>query len=56
MFGLFKSDPRKKLQQKIKSRLAAAMELQRAGKLRESADIMKEVEKMEQELIDIDKD
>ena len=47
MFGLFKSNPKKKLQKKISSKLEAAMQLQRNGKLRESADLMKEVEIME---------
>ena len=56
MFGLFKSNPQKKLQRQIKSKLEAAMELQRAGKLRESADLMKEVEALEQQLAESNKD
>ena len=54
MFGLFKSNPKKKLQKKISAKLEAAMQLQRSGKLRESADLMKEVEIMEKELIGLE--
>ncbi|MEL6181959.1 MAG: DUF6435 family protein [Myxococcota bacterium] len=50
MFGWFKSDPKKKLQKKIDAKMSRAVEFQRNGKLREYAELMKEVEELEQEL------
>jgi len=50
MFGWFKSDPKKKLQKQIDSKMTRAVEFQRNGKLREYAELMKEVETLEKEL------
>ncbi len=51
MFGWLKRDPEKKLQKQIATRYEAATELQRNGKLREYADVMAEIEKLEDELM-----
>ena len=50
MFGWFKSDPKKDLKKKIQKKLAQATEYQRNGKLREYAELIEEVEALEQKL------
>ena len=50
MFGWFKQSPEKKLQKKIESRYAEAVQLQRSGKIREYANAMAEIEALEEEL------
>jgi len=51
MFGWFKQDPEKKLQKQIDAKRAEAVRLQRNGKIREYAEIVAEVESLEDELI-----
>jgi hypothetical protein len=53
MFGLFKKDPTKKLQQKIEQKYNQSVAFQRNGKLKEYGDVMKEIDLLEQELIDL---
>ena len=50
MFSWFKSDPSKKIKKEIQKKLAQATQYQRNGKLREYADVMKEVEELEKKL------
>ncbi len=50
MFGWLKGDPAKKLEKKIDAKMSRAVEFQRNGKLREYADLMKEIDDMEKEL------
>ena len=50
MFGWFKQSPEKKLEKKIAARYAEATQMQRNGKLREYADIMAEISRLEDEL------
>lgn len=50
MFGLFSTDPTKKLQKQIKKKYEQSIQLQRNGKLREYGVLMKEIEELEQEL------
>ena len=50
MFGWFKSDPIKKLRKQISSKEEQAMQLQRNGKLREFAELTKEIEGLQDEL------
>ncbi len=54
MFGLFKSDPKKKLQKEIDQLSAKALTFQRNGDLREYGRLMKKIEELEKkkELID----
>tara|TARA_B100001971_G_scaffold37960_1_gene33017 strand:- start:60160 stop:60330 length:171 start_codon:yes stop_codon:yes gene_type:complete len=56
MFGLFKSDPKKKLEKEYKLKLEKAVDAQRNGKIdvyaklsKEADDILKEIEKLEKE-------
>ena len=51
MFGLFSSDPSKKIKKQIKQKYQQSIEFQRNGKLREYGQIMKEIEDLENELI-----
>ena len=53
MFGFFKSDPVKKLQNKIQKKYTESVQLQRNGKLKEYGEIMKEIEDLEKELSSI---
>lgn len=50
MFGWFKSDPIKKLRKEISSKEEQAMQLQRNGKLREFAELTKEIEGLQDQL------
>jgi hypothetical protein len=51
MFGWFKKDPEKKLQKQIAARYLEATAFQRNGKLREYADVMADIARMEDELM-----
>ena len=51
MFGLFKKDPTKKIQQKIERKYNESVAFQRNGKLKEYGEVMKEIDLLEQELI-----
>ena len=53
MFGLFKSDPTKKLAQQISKKRAESVHIQRSGDLRKYAEMIAEIEKMEDELIEM---
>jgi len=50
MFGWFKSDPQKQIKKEIKKKLSQATEYQRNGKLREYAELIAEVELLEEKL------
>jgi hypothetical protein len=50
MFGWFKSDPQKAIKKEIKKKLSQATEYQRNGKLREYAELISEVEILEEKL------
>lgn len=56
MFGWFKQSPAKKLQKQIDAKRAAAVQLQRNGKIREYATVMAEIEALEEELSALDED
>ena len=47
MFGLFKSNPKAKIQKQINRLYEKALPLQRNGKLREYGQIMKEIDGLE---------
>ena len=51
MFGLFKKDPTKKIQQKIERKYNESVAFQRNGKLKEYGEVMKEIDLLEKELI-----
>ncbi len=51
MFGWFKKNPEKKLQKQIAASYLQATAFQRNGKLREYADVMAEIARMEDELM-----
>ena len=51
--AIFRNDPGKKIQKKIAVKNKHAMQLQRDGNLREYANVMKEIEVMEEEYIRI---
>ena len=55
MFSLFKSDPVKKLKSKRSKLLEEAMHVQRSGDLKKYASMMEEVDKLEQEIKDLQK-
>ena len=55
MFGIFKSDPKKKIKKQIEKKYAQSVQLQRSGKLEEYGKIMKEIELLEEELIRLQK-
>jgi hypothetical protein len=55
MFGFFKSDPQKKIKKQIEKKYAQSVLLQRNGKLEEYGKIMKEIERLEEELIRLQK-
>ena len=48
--SLFSSKPGKKIQKQIGQKYKQAVEFQRNGKLREYAEVMKEIETLEEEL------
>lgn len=50
MFGWFKSDPIKKLRKEISTKEEQAMQFQRNGKLREYAELTKEIEGLYEQL------
>ena len=50
MFGWFKSDPIKKIRTEISTKEEEAMQLQRNGKLREFAELTKEIEGLQDQL------
>jgi hypothetical protein len=50
---LFKSDPGSKIRKERDRKYKQAVQLQRDGKLREYAKIMKEIEKLEDEYIEV---
>lgn len=50
MFGLFKTDPTKKIRKQYHSKLEAAMHAQRNGKIRECAFLTAEAEVLREEL------
>jgi hypothetical protein len=50
MFGWFKSDPIKKIRKEISTKEEEAMQLQRNGKLREFAELTKEIEGLQDQL------
>jgi Family of unknown function (DUF6435) len=50
MFGFLKSDPRKKLEEKLKKLLEEAMHVQRSGDLKLYAVKMESINKLEKEL------
>jgi hypothetical protein len=50
---LFKSDPGSKIRKERDRKYKEAVQLQRDGKLREYAMIMKEIEKLEDECIEV---
>ncbi|MEL6347928.1 MAG: DUF6435 family protein [Myxococcota bacterium] len=54
MFGWFKQNPAKKLQKQIDAKRAAAVQLQRDGKIREYATMMAEIEALEDQLAEMD--
>ena len=56
MFGLFKSDPRKKLSQTIERKRREAVTAQRSGDLRTFASLTAEIETLEDELISLNSD
>ena len=55
MFGIFKSDPQKKIKKQIEKKYAQSVQLQRSGKLEEYGKIMKEIELLEEELLRLQK-
>ena len=52
LMNLFKPDPRAKIRKLISQKQTQAVQLQRNGKLREYAKIMKEIEALEDEYIE----
>jgi hypothetical protein len=50
MFGWFKKDPVKKLEQDISSKYEQSVQLQRDGKLEEYGRMMKEIEDLQNQL------
>ena len=51
MFGLFKSDPTKKLAKEIERKRAASVQVQRSGDLRAYATMIADIEALEDQLI-----
>lgn len=54
MFGIFKSDPRKKLQKSYEKKLTEALHYQRNGDLRTYSTLMEEAEAMYAKLQELD--
>ena len=50
MFGLFKSDPKKKLQDEYNALLKKAMDAQRGGDIRTYSELSEKADKLYQEL------
>ncbi len=50
MFGLFKKDPRKKLEKEHKQKSEEAMHVQRSGDLRAYAKLMEEIKAIEDKI------
>ena len=50
MFGLFKSDPRKKLDQEYKTLLEQAMQAQRSGDIRKYSELTEQAEAKRKEI------
>ena len=50
MFSLFKKDPAAKLEKKINRKMAASIEFQRNGKMKEFAEATEEVERLRDQL------
>ncbi|MTI22519.1 Lacal_2735 family protein [Fulvivirga sp. RKSG066] len=55
MFGLFKSDPVKKMKKKRSKLLADAVEVQRSGDLKAYAAMMKEADDLDKEIEALEK-
>jgi hypothetical protein len=55
MFGLFKSDPKKKLQKAYEAKLEKALHYQRNGDLRTHSTLMLEAEKLYAEIQALEK-
>ena len=55
MFGIFKSNPQKKIKRMLQRKYAESVQLQRNGNLREYGQVMKEIEKLERELEELQK-
>lgn len=53
MFGLFKKDPVKKLEEKHKALLEKAMQVQRSGDLRAYAVLVQEAEALEMKILEL---
>ncbi len=53
MFGWFKRDPAAALQKQIDRKYDESVSLQRNGRLRELGALMKEIETLEQQLVDM---
>ena len=51
MFGFLRPNPEKKLSKKIAAKRQQAVALQRSGKLRQAADLIKEADTLEDELL-----
>lgn len=51
MFGWFKKNPEQKLQREIDRKQAEAMQMQRNGKIREFAELTREIEELEEQLL-----
>ncbi len=56
MFGLFKKDPRKKLEKQYAELMAAAMQIQRSGDLKAYAAKIEEAEAIQQKLTELEKE
>jgi len=54
--AFFTPDPNKRVQNAIGQKYKEAVQLQRSGKLREYADVMKEIEELEEKLIKVKDD
>lgn len=50
MFGLFKKDPRKKLEKEIATQWEKARDIQRSGDLKAYAALVEKIENMEKQL------
>ena len=50
MFGMFKSDPMKKIRQQYNDKLTEAMKAQRGGDMRKFAELTEEAEKLRAQL------
>jgi len=55
MFGLFKKDPAKALRKELEAKREESMRVQRSGDLRAYAELIKEIEDMENKLLNLSK-